>query len=212
MDASKNKLEKLSLERLVFFSDAVVAIAITLLALDLKIDRAVNQPHFTFYDIASEWRKFIAFLLSFILIALFWIIHHQFFHVIQKIDESMIWQNIGWLFFIVLLPFSTTLISSDFGQTPSVFVYSLNILGITIFQNTIWDYAAEHPGFLFKGIDSSWVNDQRVYCNVAMANALLAAVVSFFNPTIAFLILFTRPAMKNLADRWLIKNKTKRAR
>ena len=197
------KPEKLSLERLVFFSDAVVAIAITLLALDLKIDKTSTGPHFTFNDLFSQWQKFLAFLLSFMLIALFWTIHHQFFQFIKKIDEKLVWQNMGWLLFIVVLPFSTTLVSADFGQTPSVLVYSLNILGITIFQNTIWDYVAVRPDYLIEGVSQSFVDDQRVYCNVAMANSLFAAAVSFFSPIIAFFILFTRPAMKSITDWWL---------
>jgi uncharacterized membrane protein len=203
--------EKLGLERLVFFSDAVIAIAITLLALDLRIDKIAGQPHFTASYIVSEWQKFLAFLLSFLLIALFWLNHHQFFQLIRKIDEPLVWNNVGWLLFLVLLPFSTTLVSADFGQTLTVLIYSLNILGITIFQNIIWDYAVNHH-YLVENVEEALVNDYRLYCNVAMANSLIAIIVSFLSPTIAFFVLFTRPLMKNLADRVWRKDSQKRGK
>jgi uncharacterized membrane protein len=201
--------EKFGLERLVFFSDAVVAIAITLLALDLRIDKVAGQTHFTASDIFSEWQKFLAFLLSFMLIALFWLNHHQFFQLIRKIDEPLVWHNAGWLLFIVLLPFSTTLVSADFGQSLTILIYSLNILGITIFQNFIWDYAIIHH-YLVEDVEEALVNEYRLYCNVAMANTLIAVAISFLSPVIAFFVLFTRPVMKTLAERVLRKNSRKR--
>jgi uncharacterized membrane protein len=99
IDQDEKNLER---ERLVFFSDAVIAIAITLLALDLKVEHA--GPHFAFSDIANAWHRFAAFFLSFILIAVFWINHHRFFVYIKAIDARTMTYNICWLLFIVLLP------------------------------------------------------------------------------------------------------------
>jgi len=86
-----------------------------------------------------------------VLIALFWLIHHKFFRYIIRIDQKLLRFNLIWLFFIVLLPFSTTLASNYFGQPAAVFVYSINILLITIFQNTIWDYVSVRPDYLAPG-------------------------------------------------------------
>ena len=70
------KEKSLELERLVFFSDAIVAIAMTILVFDLKINTA-TVAHFTFADLGNSWQKFVAFILSFIIIAIFWKIHHE---------------------------------------------------------------------------------------------------------------------------------------
>ena len=67
--------KNLSLERLVFFSDAVVAIAITLLALDIRVGPTpTGRLHFS--DIAELWKPLLAFVLSFFNIANFWRTHH----------------------------------------------------------------------------------------------------------------------------------------
>lgn len=194
------KEKNLALDRLVFFCDAVVAIAITLLALNLKIEKPGGE-HLHFKDIADQWQSFTSFFLSFLLIAIFWKIHHEFFVYIQKIDDRFLWFNILWLFFIVLLPFSTTLVSSHLYDTTAIVMYSGNVLCITIFQNLIWDHVAVRPAFLNEKINKPTIYDFRLACNVAMFNAVIAIVISFFSPLIAFLILFTRLPMMIVAKK-----------
>lgn len=184
--------KNLQLDRTVFFCDAVVAIAITLLAFNLKVTKNATA-HFTFADIYGQWRVFAAFLLSFINIANFWRTHHMFFAYIKRMDEKLLWYNIFWLLFIIMLPFSTTLVSSDFFDTPAIFCYSLNMLGVAIFQNYIWDYASLKPEFMRQDkIDTLTVRILRIFCNLEMINAVIAITVSFFWPGIAFIVLFTK--------------------
>jgi len=187
--------KNLQLERLVFFCDAVVAIAITLLALDIKI-KPTASGHLTFANLLAQWKTFAAFLLSFINIANFWKTHHMFFSHIKKIDEKLLWFNIAWLFFIVTLPFSTSLVSSYFFDTPAIFLYSLNTLLIALCQNYIWDYPSLKPGFLKREkIDAVTILQMRVFCNLDMINGLIAVAISFFNPLVAFIFLFTKLPM-----------------
>jgi uncharacterized membrane protein len=192
------KEKNLDLERLVFFSDAVVAIAITLLALDLHIDKTTDG-HLHFSAIFSQGQKFVSFFLSFLIIAVFWKVHHEFFHYIRKIDRLLLWYNIGWLMFIILLPFSSTLVSSYSSDKPAILIYSVNVLFITIFQNLLWDHVAVRKEYLDGNISEQTIFDFRLACNVAMVNALLATGISFLNPVAAFIILFTRLPMMSIA-------------
>lgn len=194
------KEKKLELERLVFFCDAVVAIAITLLALNLKVEKSPGE-HLLFKDIANQWQTLTSFLLSFLTIAVFWKVHHEFFVYIRKIDNIFLWYNIVWLFFIVLLPFSTTLVSSYLFDKPAIFIYSLNVLCITIFQNQIWDHVAVRPDYMNEKADSSTIYYSRLSCNVAMFNAVVALGLSFISPLTAFIILFTRLPMMAIAKK-----------
>jgi len=201
------KEKNLELERLVFFCDAVVAIAITLLVFNLKITNVTNG-HLTFADIIRPWKTFLAFFLSFINIASFWKNHHTFFAHIKKINESLLWYNIWWLFFIVLLPFTTSLVSTYFFDTPAIFIYSLNTFIITIFQNVIWDYVSVRPDFLRAETLDDEINTRlRIYCNLDMLNALVAIVISFFSPLLAFIFLLTKLPMILLARIFFRLNK-----
>lgn len=206
---SEHPTEKnLELDRLVFFSDAIVAIAITLLALDLKVQKA--GVHITFTDIGHAWEKFLAFFLSFLVIAVFWKIHHRFFFYINRIDDRILLYNLGWLLFIVMLPFSTTLISEDFTDRTAIFIYSNNIFLITCFQNALWDYVSDKPGYHKATLTPEINREFRIACNLAMINALVAMAVSFISPLFAFITLFTRTIIFRRSAIQYINSKTKR--
>jgi uncharacterized membrane protein len=205
MNSDKN----LELDRLVFFSDAVVAIAITLLVFNLKITKTDND-HLTFADLANAWKIFIAFFLSFFIIAIFWKIHHEFYVHIRKISNTLLWLNIGWLLFIVTLPFTTTLVSAHLHDTAAVVSYCINVLMVTIFQNLIWDYVAARPDFLKENVDSEIIRNYAIGCNVAMVNAVLATVISIFYPIAAMVILFTRLPLFGFASSFYKKKVPKK--
>jgi uncharacterized membrane protein len=185
------KEKNLELERLVFFSDAIVAIAITIMVFNLKITGDEGR-HFLFGDLVQAWPKFLAFFLSFFIIALFWKLHHQFFFYIRSIDDTLLWNNIAWLLFLVLLPFSTTLISLHFKDPAAMVVYCSNVLLINVFQNNIWAYVSVRPEFLKIDIHERIVLFYRRACNVAMINSLIALALAFFFPVAAFIILVAR--------------------
>jgi uncharacterized membrane protein len=187
--------KNLQLDRMVFFCDAVVAIAITLLAFNIKIEHT-SDGHLRLSDIAHLWKQFAAFFLSFINIANFWKIHHSFFAYIKKIDEKLLWYNIMWLLFIILIPFSTSLVSTYFTDHAAISIYSLNTLLVAIFQNNIWDYTAMRKDFLkTETIDDYTIWRIRLFCNLDMINAGVAIIVAYFSPTIAFILLLSKIPM-----------------
>jgi uncharacterized membrane protein len=192
------KEKNLELDRLVFFSDAVVAIAITLLMLELKIHGS-SDGHLAFSDLAKSWPQFFSFLLSFFLVSIYWMVHHRFFTYIKEIDIKLLRYNLCWLFFVVLLPFTTSLMSTYFTDVAAMFCYCLNVFFLTLFQNQIWDYVSVKPELLKSKISPTVIFDNRLSCNVAMINALLATVISFFSPLAAIIVLSTRIFAINIA-------------
>jgi|SRR5580704_9876904 uncharacterized membrane protein len=112
-------VDYISAERLIFFSDAVVAIAITLLALGLTVPSIPSSA--SNYQIAMAlWQRperlaYLAFLISFVVIGSHWRSHHRLFRYVSRLDQRLISLNLGWLLMIVIMPFATRLIAGNGG-------------------------------------------------------------------------------------------------
>jgi uncharacterized membrane protein len=126
-------------ERLVNFSDAVIAIAITLLVLPLVEIPGELGPGESLADVLSEYRSELGgFVLSFLVIWTFWDAHHQIMEHFRGYDHALMRLHMVFLFTLVTLPFSTELISreSDDRAVPfyvgTLLVTSLTLVGITL--------------------------------------------------------------------------------
>src|ERR1700730_1545330 len=119
MSQLHNELKKeFQLERLILFSDAVFAIAITLLIIEIKVpDIHENvSDQVLLQALAHLIPKFIGFIISFLLIGLYWSIHHRMFGFVTSYDRKLLFLNLMFLFFIVLMPFSTGFYSEYAGS------------------------------------------------------------------------------------------------
>jgi uncharacterized membrane protein len=111
--------ERRAVERLVFFSDAVVAIAITLLAIDLPVPSGATAGEF--WSSAREHDGvYLSFLISFLTIAIAWSHHHDAFKYARRTDAWLRNATLIWLLMIILIPFATKLLTSQGHDTLSV--------------------------------------------------------------------------------------------
>ena len=105
-----NELKKeFQLERLILFSDAVFAIAITLLVIEIKIPELHEgvSDAAILLSLKHLIPKFVGFIISFAIIGTYWTIHHRLFGFVINFDKKLLLLNLLFLFFIVLMPFST---------------------------------------------------------------------------------------------------------
>lgn len=116
----------LSFERIAFFSDAVFAIAITLLVIDLRL------PHFDTADdtvllnaLLGLIPQYVGFFVSFFVIGRFWIGHHLLFTLIDGADDEFIWRNLLMLLSIAFMPFPTAIVGEFAGLRSGVCFYAL---------------------------------------------------------------------------------------
>lgn len=115
-------------ERLIYFSDAVIAIAITLLALELPTPTGgVHGNDGLLQFLGGHSTEYVAFLISFAAVAMHWLIHQRLFRYVAGLEGRVIRWNLLWLLMIVLMPFTTKLLTSELGAFPVQFaVYAVN--------------------------------------------------------------------------------------
>lgn len=99
-------------DRLLLFSDAVVAIAITLLALELPVPTGSTVSQF-WASARHEDGHYLAFLISFLVISVAWSHHHNVFQYARRVDPWLRQLNMGWLLMIILTPFATKLLTAS---------------------------------------------------------------------------------------------------
>src|SRR5918998_2651182 len=105
----------LRLQRLLFLSDGVYAIAATLLAVELVLPEAAAELHGRelLGSLLESWPRVLAFLTSFLFIANFWVGHNMQFHMVRRFDGGLMWLVLAPLFLVGLLPFSPSVLGED---------------------------------------------------------------------------------------------------
>jgi uncharacterized membrane protein len=106
----EQEYERRSVDRLLFFSDAVVAIAITLLAIDLPVPSGATAGAF-WSSVRSHDGVYLSFLVSFLTIAVAWSHHHDAFKYAKRTDSWLRNATMIWLLMIILIPFATKLLT-----------------------------------------------------------------------------------------------------
>ncbi|MCC7004746.1 DUF1211 domain-containing protein [Candidatus Nomurabacteria bacterium] len=179
-------LRRLRLEQ---FSDGVIAIAITLLAFELK------APHLSNLDFESSVREvlrlfpiLLTFVLSFVTIAIFWVNHHQMTDHIDDINRKIVWANMIFLMFLALIPFATRVIGENPYSPLSVATY-----GFILFCGS-FTFSIIHL-LIHKKINKSLSMDSRLIQRSLIGPIfyICATVASFNFIPIAYFLLMIPP-------------------
>lgn len=116
-------MEYMGRGRLEAFSDAVIAIIITIMVLDLKVPSGASWA-----DLSKLGPVFLSYILSFTNIAIYWNNHHHLLHTVEKVSAGILWSNMHLLFWISLMPFTTGWMGENHFASLPVAVYSADLL------------------------------------------------------------------------------------
>ncbi|HXS61441.1 MAG TPA: TMEM175 family protein [Streptosporangiaceae bacterium] len=131
----------LEYDRVIFFSDAVFAIAITLLAVNLRVPDIANLDVGRILSQTHTISAISGFAVSFAVIAFFWVGHHSTFRYIVALDRRMIALNLLFLGTIAFLPYPTDVLSQSNAQTAGVIFYAICCAAAGLAESGIWLYA-----------------------------------------------------------------------
>ena len=111
-------------ERMIAFTDGVVAILITVLVLELRPPAGHHLG-----DIVHEKARLLAYVLSFVFVAIYWVNHHHLMQVVEQIDGRTLWANIHLLFWLSLTPIATAWLGEAGVEAGPVAAYAIVLLG-----------------------------------------------------------------------------------
>ena len=107
--------------RLEAFSDGVLAIIITIMVLELK----APEENAEWSELVKLWPKFLAYLLSFIYVGIYWINHHHLFHSVTRVNGVVLWANLALLFCLSLVPFAADWMGETSFSANPVMLYGM---------------------------------------------------------------------------------------
>lgn len=138
--------QNFQLERFTFFTDGVCAICITLLIIDLKIPPLSDPTDpLLWHSLSGMSLRFLGFIISFGIVGHYWSVHHRIFGYVVKYTTSLLWLNLGYLFTVVLLPFSSGLLGEYSSYTNLKIPYAIYTLNmcLTGFMNCwLWVFVS----------------------------------------------------------------------
>jgi uncharacterized membrane protein len=176
------------LDRIVNFSDGVFAIVITLLVLDIRVpeipaDLVSQELPSRILDLEP---KFLSYVISFLVIAIYWQAHHRVFRPIRSYDSTLLWLNVLFLMAISFLPFPTSLLGEYGEEQLSVVIYAATAaLASVLLVSISWYATSEHRLVAPDSVDDEAERIQRVQGLAVPVVFLLSIGISFFNPRAA---------------------------
>lgn len=172
--------------RLETFSDGVIAIAITLLVLEIHVPEAqeIESARGLWTALGELWPSYLGYLISFVTIGIMWANHHNIFRQIARTNHYLILFNLLFLLCIGVLPFTTALLSGHLthaGERAAVVVYAGSFLATALSYFLLWWYPSHGGRLIAPGAKPRAVAEITKRFRLGPPSYLLALVLAFVN-------------------------------
>jgi uncharacterized membrane protein len=182
-----NGLPKSRIETL---CDGVLAIAMTLMIFNIRVPEMPREQAGS--RLAGElfqlWPRFVVYVVSFVMLGIYWVGHHNQFHYIRRTDRVLLWINIVFLMFVTLIPFSTALMGQYPSQRLSVDIYAITLILVGISLYIHWWYATSSHRLVDEELDPQLITLAKRRIIRAPVILLLAVAVSFFSVKLSVIL------------------------
>jgi len=172
--------------RLEAFSDGVFAIVITLLILDIRFPE-VEYAQFT-ETLKSVLPRILAYVMSFIIIGLYWVTHHNSMHAMKKTDRGFLWLNILLLLCVSFIPFPTSLLGRYPFQAGPIMIYGITLIVCDIVGYIMLVYVHYHPQLAVSEFNEKYLRRHTPVYAVVNGAYLVAVLVAHQFPVLSYLI------------------------
>jgi len=175
--------EQISTSRLETLTDGIFAIAMTLLVLEIHVPELleVTSSGELFNQVGHLWSIIGSFIVSFLVLGMFWVSHHIEFHYIKKLDNKLIWLNMCYLLFVSFIPFSAALLGRYPHNQFAVVLYALHLIAMVGVQYSMWQHASHNSSLLSENVDPRLNSLVNKIGFLAISGYLVAIVFSFWS-------------------------------
>jgi uncharacterized membrane protein len=180
-------------DRLLAFSDGVVAIIITIMVLELKVPHGAGWD-----DLAGVLPVFLSYVLSFVYVAIYWNNHHHLLYTVNRVDGLILWANTHLLFWLSLVPFATAWMGENhFAKLPTA------VYGVALLMPAVAYYLLQKAILRREGQDSTLARalGRDIKGKISPVLYITAIVLSFVDPLIAGIIYVSVAVMWLIPDR-----------
>ena len=160
--------------RLEAFSDGVLAIIITIMILELK--QPLGDGIKDFFDLAPT---LVAYLLSYVFVAIYWVNHHHIFHKVERINVKILWCNMAWLFVMSFIPFGTAWVGTYPTSFAPLAVYFADMSLASIAFHLMYYFIAHENNEKFR------IGPRSI---ISLVTYTAAAMFGGFCPVAAFIV------------------------
>lgn len=183
---SPHPVGAMSTSRIEALADGVFAIVMTLLVFDLRVPEVpvADLPG----ALVTLWPKFLGYVVSFVLLGIYWVGHRNQFNFIKRADQNFHWLNILFFGAVCLVPFSTGLVSRYPDEWLGVAIYGLNLILIGLCLFLIWTYATYRYHLVDPDLPQPVMRLARQRSLLAPACYLIAILVGLGNPRLSLII------------------------
>ena len=185
-----SKATRSDTSRAVAFSDAVIAIVITLLVLDLRPPE--TEPGGLLVALLGEWPTYLAYAASYTYLAVIWLNHKAAFTKIQEMDVGLQWANLGVLATLALVPWPTAVMAeaartgNDYDQRVAAALYAIIGALLCLSWLVFFAYLARHPDLTTDDVDDSYFARERPRALIGIVLYLAAGVAGvLIHPLVA---------------------------
>jgi len=180
------------------FSDGVMAIAITLLVLDLAVptrDQLAKSHQSLAQALGQLWPNFFAFVVSFMVIGIMWVNHHAMFSMVRAVDRQILFANLFLLLIVSAVPFPTRLLAAyltEGGADAHVAaaVYSLTMVAVSVAFITLWLAVTRRADLLMPGVDRAAARRSVIGFGAGLGAYSVTVVIAFISAPLTLLVHF----------------------
>ena len=148
----------LNKSRIEALCDGVFAIAMTLMVFNIKVPivAATADSNSLPKALLALWPQFVTYAISFVMLGVYWIGHHNQFHYIRRTDRVLLWINIAFLMFVTVIPFTTQVLGQYRSHPAAVVFYASNLVLVGFLLYSQWWYATANHHLTDTDLDAAF--------------------------------------------------------